>query len=226
MNRLILKYGTPLTIVILAVFAWVIVNRIISGGVQAIALLAAIALVVWVIGTVAFLCFWPRITVGGFRRVFTKRGLGGGPIPVNTLYAVPESPSQSAAGGSVIATGADELLYLGGWLDVKSGPRVLHVPDMGERYYCVQFTDPADGANFAYVGKRSTGTGARDFLLCASAWNSDTPDNMTRIDIPHRAALLIGRVFVADKHDRPSAYTLAKQIQLTSFTEHTGRPST
>jgi hypothetical protein len=161
--------------------------------------------------------------VGGFRRIFTKRGLGGGPIPVNTLYAAPESPSQSAASGSVIATGADDLLYIGGWLDVKDGPRVLHVPDMDDRYYCVQFTAPASGANFAYVGKRTTGTSIGDFLLCAPTWNGDVPDGMARIDIPHHAALLIGRVFVVDEDDRPTAYALAKQIQLTPLTSGPAR---
>jgi hypothetical protein len=161
--------------------------------------------------------------VGGFHRRFTKRGLGGGPIPVNTLYAVPESPSQSAASGTVVATGTDDLLYIGGWLDVKDGPRVLRVPDMDDRYYCVQFTDPTSGSNFAYVGKRTTGTAAGDFLLCEPQWNGATPNGMTRIDIPHRAALLIGRVFVADEHDRPTAYALAKQFQLTPLTSGPAR---
>lgn len=215
MNRLIMKYSTPVTVVIMAVFAWVVVSRIVRGGVQAITLLAATAIVVWVIGTFVFIVFWPRITVGGFRRSFTKRGLGGGPIPVNTLYAVPESPSQSAAGGGVIATGTDDVLYLGGWLDLKAGPRVLHVPDMGDRYYGIQFTDPTSGANFAYVGKRTTGTAAGDFLLCEPGWNGQPPTGTSRIDVPHRAALLIGRVFVADADDRPAAYALAKQIHLT-----------
>lgn len=214
MNRLILKYGTPITIVILAVFAWVIYRRIAGGGVQAIIPLAVTALVVWVIGTIAFIYFWPRITVGGFRRIFTTRGLGGGPIPVNTLYAVPESPSQSAASGSVLATGTDDLLYLGGWLDVKDEPRVLHVPEMDGRYYSVQLTDPASGANFAYVGTRATGTAAGDFLLCAPAWSGTVPAGIARIDVPHRTALVIGRVFVADEQDRPAAYGLARLIRL------------
>lgn len=225
MNRLILRHGNPITMVILAIFAWVIISRIVGGGVQAIVLLAGVALVVWVIGAGAFIYYWPRITVGGFHRIFTKRGLGGGPIPVNTLYAVPESPSQSASSGSVIATGTDDLLYIGGWLDVRDGPRVLHVPDMDDRYYCVQFTDPTSGANVAYVGKRVTGTGAGDFLLCAPTWNGDVPDDMTRIDIPRHAALLIGRVFVADEHDRPTAYALARQVQLSPFTGQSGGPS-
>jgi hypothetical protein len=214
MNRLILKYGTPVTIVILAIFAWVIYTRIAGGGVGAIIVLAATAVAVWVIGTFVFIYFWPSITVNGFRRIFVRHGLGGGPIPVNTLYAVPDSPSQSASTSSVIATGTDDVLYLGGWLDVKAAPRVLHVPEMDDRYYSVQFTDPADGSNFAYVGKRTTGTAAGDFLLCEPEWNGDTPDGMTRIDVPHRAALLVGRVFVADEDDRGAAYALAKQIQL------------
>jgi hypothetical protein len=37
---------------------------------------------------------------------------------------------------------------------------------------------------------------------------------MARIDVPHRSALLIGRVFAADDDDRQAAYALAQQIQL------------
>jgi hypothetical protein len=217
MNRLILKYATPATIVILAIFAWVIYRRIADGGPNSIILLAATAVAIWVVGTFVFLYFWPRITVGGFKRVFVTRGLGGGPIPVNTIYAVPDSPSQSASSGSVIATGTDDILYFGGWLDVKAGPRVLHVPEMHGRYYSVQFTDPTSGANFAYLGKRTTGTGAGDFLLCETKWEGATPGGVTRIDVPHRAALLIGRVFVSDEDDRPAAYALARQVRLTAL---------
>lgn len=216
MNRFILKHGVPVTIVILAIFAWVIYSRIAGGGVETIVLLASVAVAVWVVGTLVFIYFWPRITVGGFKRIFTKRGLGDGPIPVNTIYAVPESASQSAASGSVISTGTDDVLYVGGWLDVKAGPQVLHVPDMDGRYYCMQFTDPTSGANFAYVGKRTTGTSSGDFLLCEREWDGRTPDGMSRIDVPHHAALLIGRVFVANEDDRSAAYALAEQIQLAA----------
>ncbi len=97
----------------------------------------------------------------------------------------------------------------------NAGPRVLHVPEMEQRYYSVQFTDPTSGANFAYVGKRTTGTAIGDFLLCKPKWHGDTPPGMTRIDVPHNAALLIGRVFVANEDDRHTAYELAKLIQLT-----------
>lgn len=220
MNRLILKYGYPITAVILLIFAWVVYRRL-AGGVAAIIPLAVAAIVVWVFGSLAFIYFWPRITVGGFKRAILRRGFGGGPIPVNTLYAVMERSSQSAA-TSVMGTGTDDLLYIGGWLDVNAGPQVLHVPEMDGRYYSVQLTDPTSGANFAYVGKRATGTAAGDFLLCGPGWKGDLPARMKRIDVPHRSALLIGRVFAANEDDRLAAYSLAKQIQLLKSRESSG----
>ncbi len=213
MNRLILKYGYPITAVILLVFAWVVFRRL-AGGVGAITTLAVAAIVVWVFGSLAFIYYWPRITVGGFKRSILKRGFGGGPIPVNTLYAVLDRSSQSASTSSVMGTGTDDVLYIGGWLDVNAAPQVLHVPEMDGRYYSVQFTDPISGANFAYVGKRTTGTTEGDFLVCEPGWKGDMPTGMTRIDVPHRSALLIGRVFAADERDRLAAYALAKQLQL------------
>jgi hypothetical protein len=203
MNRLILTYGRQVATAILAIFAWVIYRRVADGGVAALIALAATAVAVWVFGTLMFIYFWPRLTVTGFKRVILNHGLGGGPIPVNTLYAVPESPSQSASTHSVMATGTDDLLYVCGWLDLKDGPRLLHAPEMSGRYYSVQFTDPTSGANFAYVGTRTTGTTASTFLLCEHTWKGDTPAGMTRIDVPRRAALLIGRVFVADEPTEP-----------------------
>jgi hypothetical protein len=88
---------------------------------------------------------------------------------------------------------------------------------MDGRYYSVQFTDPTSGGNFAYVGTRTTGTAAGDFLLCRPEWSGNVPDGMTRIAVPHRSALLIGRVFAADDDDRLVAYALAQQIRLASL---------
>lgn len=214
MNRLILKYRYPVTIVILLIFAWVITRRL-GQGVGAIVPLAVTAGTVWLLGTVAFIAFWPRITVGGFKRAILRHGLGGGGrVPVNTLYVAP-ARSSLAASSSLVATGADDLLYLAGWLDLTTGPRVLQVPATKGRYYSLQFTDPASGVNVAYVGKRTTGTGAREFLLCGQGWVGNVPDGMTRIEIPHRHALIIGRVFVADDQDQPAADAVARQIRLS-----------
>lgn len=58
----------------------------------------------------------------------------------------------------------DTLITIG-WLDLNKGPQVLHVPDMAGRYYALQLTDPSNNTNFAYVGKRTTGTEAGDYII-------------------------------------------------------------
>jgi hypothetical protein len=214
MNRLILKYKYPITFAILAVLAWVVYRYFSMGGSQLITFIV-VAVIVWGLGTFVFLYFWPPITYSAYKRAVVVHGLGGDPIPVNTLYAVPTLASPSASNSSLLATGTDDVLYVGGLLDLSKGPQILHVPDMAGRYYSVQFTDPSDGTNFAYVGKRTTGTEAGDYLIIGPRWKGTVSQAMTQIASPHNAVLVIGRVFVESDSDLPTAYELAKQIQLT-----------
>jgi hypothetical protein len=214
MNRLILKYKYPITFAILAVLAWV-VYRIFSMGGSGLIAFVVVVVIVWGLGTCIFLYFWPPITYSAYKRAVVRHGLGGDPIPVNTLYAVPTLSSPSASNSSLLATGTNDVLYVGGWLDLSKGPQVLHVPDMAGRYYSVQFTDPSNGTNFAYVGTRSTGTEAGDYLLSGPGWKGTVPQGMTQIASPNNSVLVVGRVCVESDSDLPTAYGLAKQIQLT-----------
>jgi hypothetical protein len=214
MNRLILKYGLPITIAILAVLAWVVYRVFSSGGSGRIGFVV-IAVIVWGLGTVVFIYLWPRMTYSAFKRGIVRHGLGGGPIPVNTLYAAPTLASPAASNASLLATGTDYVLYVGGWLDLAQGPQVLHVPEMAGRYYSVQFTDPSTGTDFAYVGKRTTGTAAGEYLISGPRWKGAAAQGMTQIASPNNAVLVIGRVFVESESDVPTAYGLAQQIQLT-----------
>ena len=123
-------------------------------------------------------------------------GLATAPSPSIRSTRRPISRSPSASNASLLATGTDDVLYVGGWLDLAKGPLVLHVPDMAGRYYSVQFTDPSDGANFAYVGKRTTGTAAGEYLISGPGWKGTVSPGMTQIASPNNAVLVIGRVFV------------------------------
>ena len=80
-------------------------------------------------------------------------------------------------------------------------------------------TDPSNGADFAYVGTRTTGTEAGDYLISGPAWKGTVSQGMTQIASPHNVALVIGRVFVESDSDLPPAYGLAKQIQLTPLSQ-------
>jgi len=168
-----------------------------------------------------FTYFWPRLMLSVYKRAILVKGFGDGPIPVNTLYTEPQTlfadPLHAPASASKLATtgvNRDTLLTVG-WLDLRKGPQILHVPNMAGRYYSVQFTDPSNNTNFAYVGKRTTGTEAGDYLISGPGWKGQVPSGMTQISSPNNAVLVIGRVLVESDSDLSTAYDLSKQIQLT-----------
>lgn len=167
-----------------------------------------------------FTYFWPRLLLSVFKRAILDKGFGDGPIPINTLYTEPQTlfadPLHAPASASKLATtGVNrDTLMTAGWLDLSKGPQVLHVPDMAGRYYSVQFTDPSDNTNFAYVGKRATGTQAGDYLVSGPGWEGQVPGGMPRISSPNNSVLVFGRVLVFGDSDLPAAHALSKQIQL------------
>ena len=168
--------------------------------------------------------FWPRMLLSVYKRAILAKGFGAGPIPVNALYTEPQElfadPLHAPASAPKVATTGvnhDTLLTVG-WLDLRKGPQVLHVPDMAGRYYSVQFTDPSYNTNFAYVGKRTTGTQAGDYLVTGPNWKGQVPSGFTPIASPNNSVIVIGRVLVASDSDLATAYSLSKQIQLTPLT--------
>jgi hypothetical protein len=169
-----------------------------------------------------FIYLWPSFIIRVYKRAILVRGFGAGPVPINTLYTQSQDlfadpvALQSVPGSSSVTAGMNrDTLYVVGWLDLTSGAQVLHVPDMAGRYYSVQFTDPSKNVNFAYVGKRTTGTKAGDYLITGAGWNGAVPQGMSRVSSPKNAVLVIGRVLVENDRDLPTAYALAKQIRLT-----------
>ncbi len=165
--------------------------------------------------------FWPLMLLYVYKRAILVKGFGDGAIPVNTLYMQPQrlfaDPLHVPASGSKLATtgvNRDTLITIG-WLDLRKGPQILHVPDMASRYYSVQFTDPSNNTNFAYVGKRTTGTEAGDHLISGPGWKGTVPQGMPQISSPNNSVLIIGRVLVESDSDLSIAYGLAKQIQIT-----------
>ncbi len=181
-------------------------------------LFGAVCVATWFL----FIYFWPRMLLYVFKRALLVKGFGDGPVPINTLYTEPQKlfaeplTSQTASSSNLMTVGVNhDTLLTGGWLDLSKGPLVLHVPDMNDRYYSMQFTDPSKNTIFAYVGTRTTGTQSGDYLITRRGWNGQVPSGMTQISSPNNSVLLLGRVLVESDSDLSTAYGLAKQIQLT-----------
>ncbi len=191
-------------------------------NIENLLIFGAVVVVVWCV----VIYFWPRLMLSAYKRALLTKGFGDGSIPLNTLHTQPQRlfaeprAAQTASSSNPMTVGVNhDTLLTAGWLDLSKGPLVLHVPDMSDRYYSVQFTDPSNNTNFTYVGKRTTGTKAGDYLITGPHWQGTVPSSITQISSPNNSVFVVGRVFVESDSDVSTAYNIAKQIQLTPMSQ-------
>ena len=155
----------------------------------------------------AFVYFYPLVLMDVTRRVVTnvpagvKPGLG----PANEFHHFREYPS--AEFRTVVRPNFDTL-YSSAWLDLTREPLVVSTPDTQDRYYLLPMLDMWTDV-FASPGKRTSGTGAANFLLAPPSWNGDAPADMKRIDSPTSFVWIIGRT----QTNGPNDYEAVRKVQ-------------
>lgn len=142
---------------------------------------------------------------------------------LNTLYSLTSfanpdvDPVWQAIGGGKRPN--TDTFYSLAYLDLSEGPVVLSVPDMGDRYFSFQLTEPyisvAD-----YIGSRTTGSGKG---LYAITWTGapGEVEGATPIEVPYASMMMLGRTLAGDVEDQAIAIELMKQYTLTP----TGQPN-
>jgi hypothetical protein len=115
----------------------------------------------------------------------------------------------------------NDTLYLLMIGDVRNGPLVLHVPDTQDRYYVLQFAD-AWSNNFAYVGRRATGTQEASYLIAEHGYSGPVPVGMKVIHAPSGVFILVGRIAVNGEADLPAAHALQDQFTVTPLSVYQG----
>ena len=177
-------------------------------------LFAVTVLIVVAIGTPIYIYYYPHLIYNAWDNAIINNGDGATPnatgVPVNTLFTLTSLASPSTHNN--VAGGNHDTLYTIGVLDLSKGSQVLHVPDMDGRYYSIEFVDPWGDAS--YVGQRTTGTQAGDYLLSGRGWNGNLPAGTTQMALSDNSVLVIGRVLVYNDSDLTTAYDLSKQIRL------------
>ncbi|HVN97562.1 MAG TPA: DUF1254 domain-containing protein [Syntrophorhabdaceae bacterium] len=108
----------------------------------------------------------------------------------------------------------NDTLYSSAWLNLSEEPLILSVPDTAGRYYSMAFMDFYTN-NFAYVGRRATGTKAGDYVVVGPQWEGPLPPGLTVIKSPTNAVYLLGRILVDGEGDLPSVRRLQDQYGLT-----------
>ncbi|MGW6022711.1 DUF1254 domain-containing protein [Streptomyces sp. NPDC055099] len=165
----------------------------------------------------------------------SRNGMGSvPPAPFNEFShgsgpAGPEAQPTSADPGLALdtdsapqATDPDTICSLA-QLDLSGGALLLTVPDTGGRYYVLQFVD-AWTNNFAYVGRRATGTGEASYLLTPPGWDEEVPLGATRIAVPTEMATIVGRWACTGPDDVAAVRELQEDTLLEPYWTASGEP--
>ncbi|HYJ06041.1 MAG TPA: DUF1254 domain-containing protein [Chthoniobacterales bacterium] len=160
---------------------------------------------------------WLWTTPGG-KKLGAKSGQKVS-APINFFFNAQQTATPAnATGGSP----NPNLLYSVAWLDLGPEPIVLHVPEITDRYYCMQMVC-MDSDNFAYVGTYATGTAAGDYLIAGPGWAGKVPEGVQDVLPRSRTpvVLIFGRTKVksGDTADLKLANEIQAQYGLTPLSD-------
>jgi hypothetical protein len=120
----------------------------------------------------------------------------------------------ATAGHEVFVQPNNDTLYSMAHLKLSNTALVLHVPKVPHnRYYVMQFLDPYTNV-FAYVGTRTTGDGAHNFLLVGPGWRGKNPRHLRVLRSPYNLAWIAGRTLVYGPHDLPEVHRIQNGYRL------------
>jgi hypothetical protein len=139
----------------------------------------------------AYVFLYPLVTMGATQRQATNvpEGTRPGFGPPNRFHHIREFP---AADFRAVVRPNFDTLYSSAWLDLTRGPVRIHVPDSGDRYYMLPMLDMWTDV-FANPGKRTTGTGAQDYLVTPPGYTGPGQDGAATIEAPTPHVWVIGR---------------------------------
>jgi hypothetical protein len=114
-----------------------------------------------------------------------------------------------------IVTPNNDTPYSWAWLDLRSEPMVLSVPAVPQdRYYVMQLIDLFT-YNFGYVGVRSTGFGAGDYLIAGPGWKGDKPEGIEQvIQAETEIVGILGRTSLNGPDDVKNVAAIQSQYRL------------
>ncbi|WP_167108279.1 DUF1254 domain-containing protein [Mycobacterium sp. DL592] len=138
---------------------------------------------------------------------------------LNTIYSLTSfanpdvNPIWKAIGGGKRPN--TDTFYSLAELDLSAGPVVLSIPDMGNRYFSFQLTDPYTNV-VNYIGSRTTGAGPGTYAIVWSDGPQGTiPVGAQVVEVPYSSILMLGRTLAGDAADQQKAIELIGQYSLT-----------
>src|SRR5262245_34611280 len=82
---------------------------------------------------------------------------------------------------TAVVTPNSDTPYSLPWLDLRAEPMVISVPAIEKkRYYSVQLCD-GNTFNYGYIGSRTTGNDAGDYLVTGPGWQGEMPPGIKKV---------------------------------------------
>jgi len=176
------------------------------------------------ISTDAYVYGYPLVTIDTTRRVMTnvsKFEPAKLRAPMFQFANARDYPT--AAFKDVTAPNADTL-YSAAWIKVGAEPWVLHIPNMGTRYYLFPMLDAWTNV-FADPGQR-LGVKGGDFAVTGPGWKGTLPAGLKEIKAPTDLVWILGRIYcTGTPEDYQAVHRLQDQLSLTPLSAW-GKPYT
>jgi hypothetical protein len=111
-------------------------------------------------------------------------------------------------------------------VDLRAEPTVISVPAVAKpRYYSVQLTD-ANTFNYGYMGSRSTGTEAGDYMVVGPGWKGETPPQIKQVfysTTPFTAIIFRTQLF--DAGDMPNVVRIQAGYRVQPLSAFLNQPA-
>lgn len=167
----------------------------------------------WLYGTQVYVYGFPTVMMDLTKETSTAVSKPGEfTAPVNQFSVMTHYPDASFR--AVARTGLDTL-FACSWADLDKEPLVLSVPDTKDRYYVIALFDMWSNV-FASIGKRTSGTGAGNFLIAGPGWQGTPPTDVKQVfESPTRFVWVNGQMQANGPKDYDVVNALQKQYKLT-----------
>ena len=129
------------------------------------------------------------------------------------------------ASTTVVVRPNNDTLYSSAWLDLRSEPVVLTVPEVpDDRYYVIQLVDLYTH-NFAYIGTRATGNGPGNYLISGPYWQGKKREGIDDVfSSEGNFVLCLGRTAVDGSDDVSAALQVMEQFTITPLSVFQDQP--
>jgi hypothetical protein len=127
---------------------------------------------------------------------------------------------------TAVVTPNSDTPYSFCWMDLRAEPMVLSVPAVEKsRYYSVQLED-GNTFNYGYIGTRTTGNDAGDYMVAGPEWHGETPRGIKKVFHSTTQFSLAGyRTQLFGPDDMPNVKKIQAGYKVQPLSAFLGKPA-